>query len=164
MTRVTLEWIETVKQKFGLKHKKVLDIGSMDMNGSPRPLFKDCEYVGIDIQAGVGVDMILDARQDMTKELGKETFDAILCLNTLEHIGLFWKALENIWEVLSPKGYFYLAVPTFGFPQHKYPGDYWRFSEGAIKNVIMRDYEILDYEEVKTKFGKNPIINCLGVK
>ena len=38
---------------------KVLEIGSLDINGSVRPLFEDAEYyLGIDMQEGPGVDLV----------------------------------------------------------------------------------------------------------
>ena len=38
------------------KNKKVLDIGSLDINGSNRFLFEDCNYLGIDVGEGKNVD------------------------------------------------------------------------------------------------------------
>ena len=35
----------------------VLEVGSLDINGSVRELFKNCRYVGVDLQLGPGVDL-----------------------------------------------------------------------------------------------------------
>ena len=37
---------------------RVLEVGSLDINGSVRPIFTDCEYVGLDLGPGPGVDVI----------------------------------------------------------------------------------------------------------
>ena len=41
----------------------VLEIGSLDINGSVRPMFKPFQltYTGIDMQEGPGVDIVVDA-------------------------------------------------------------------------------------------------------
>jgi hypothetical protein len=40
--------------------KKVLEVGSLDINGSVRPLFTDCDYMGIDLGDGPGVDQVIN--------------------------------------------------------------------------------------------------------
>ncbi len=37
---------------------KVLEVGSLDINGSVRQFFKDCNYIGIDLGIGKGVDIV----------------------------------------------------------------------------------------------------------
>lgn len=39
---------------------RVVELGSCDMNGSVRPLFAGADYIGVDIQAGPGVDVVDD--------------------------------------------------------------------------------------------------------
>lgn len=40
------------------RNKSVIDIGSADLNGSVRHLFKSCYYIGVDIWRGPNVDII----------------------------------------------------------------------------------------------------------
>ena len=40
---------------------RVLEIGSLDINGSPRGLVLEADWYGIDLQAGAAVDEIADA-------------------------------------------------------------------------------------------------------
>jgi len=55
----------SVKKQFPeyFRRKKVVDVGSLDINGSNRPLFKKCLYVGIDLIEGKNVDMIGNAHE-----------------------------------------------------------------------------------------------------
>lgn len=163
MTEKTLKWIKKVQKEFKLKHKEVLEVGSLDVNGNPRELFKEAGYLGIDIKGGKGVDTIHDARA-VHYRYGQESFDAVLCFNVLEHIPDFWQALRSMGRVLEKGGYFYISVPHIGHSEHDYPSDYYRFTEAAVREVIMEGYDVLDLEIVDTKPGRNFIVNCLGRK
>jgi hypothetical protein len=39
----------------------VIEIGSRDINGSVRPCFPNASWIGIDVAAGPGVDIVIDA-------------------------------------------------------------------------------------------------------
>ena len=39
------------------KQAKVLEVGALDINGSVRKLFTDCDYTGVDIAEGPGIDL-----------------------------------------------------------------------------------------------------------
>jgi predicted SAM-dependent methyltransferase len=158
----TLEWIREVNDCFDLDPKSILEIGSIDTNGSPRSFFSG-DYLGIDIQKGKGVDLVLSGYL-IADYFSEGLFDAVLCLHLLEHVAKPWEIIENVYHVLRSGGLFYVSIPTFGFPKHDYPKDYWRLSEEAVREVIMKDYAILDLEHGQTKYGKHPIINCLGMK
>ena len=53
-------FLESVKSKFSEKFKncRVLDIGSLDINGNNRFLFENYEYIGLDIGEGNNVDIV----------------------------------------------------------------------------------------------------------
>ena len=160
-----LDWIENVNSKFTIKPQRVLDVGSKDHNKKigARHLFPDSEYIGIDIAKGSNVDIVADVYH-LNDYFSLESFDAVLCLHLFEHLDRFWVAQEQIYRVLRPKGYLYLSVPTFGYPKHNYPGDYWRVTHEAVSEVFMEGYNILTISDGATTFGRHPIINCLGVK
>ena len=58
-------YLEKVKKKFpeAFKNNKVLDIGSFDVNGNEEPWFEDCEFIGLDIGPGKGVDVVCPANE-----------------------------------------------------------------------------------------------------
>lgn len=61
---------------------RILEIGSRDVNGSPRPLCEGAaEYIGIDVREGRGVDQVV-AAADYD---GKGAFDLVISSEALEH-------------------------------------------------------------------------------
>ena len=163
MIKRTLGWIERINKEYNIQPERVLDIGSFDRNGNPRYLFQNSKYTGIDIQEGENVDIVLSA-YEISSYFERDYFDTVLCLNVFEHLQDILGVLREIDIVLKREGYFYVSMPTIGFPKHEYPKDYWRATEEAVREVIMQGYNILSLESVKTDYGKHPIINCLGIK
>jgi 2-polyprenyl-3-methyl-5-hydroxy-6-metoxy-1,4-benzoquinol methylase len=62
-------------------------------------------------------------------------FDMILCLNVLEHVFEHQKAVDNMHRALKKGGKLVVAVP-FCFPLHDEPGDYWRYTEHALRKIL----------------------------
>ena len=75
------------KEEF--QNKKVLEIGSKNVNGSLRPIIERLldpkEYIGIDIEEGKGVDLVLPVEK-LTNIFKEETFDVIICTEVIEHV------------------------------------------------------------------------------
>lgn len=163
MNERTLKWIERINEEHNISPNIVLDIGSRHYNSNPRYLFPNSKYVGIDILDGDNVDEVVDAYR-LSSHFREKYFDAVLCLNVFEHTVFFWKILLEIDFVLKSGGYFYVSMPSFGYPRHDYPSDYWRMTEDAMREGIMKGYDILSLEVGKTKYGKHPMIDCLGIK
>ena len=80
------EWCESIKRRFPKYFwtKRVLDIGSLDVNGTNRYLFFNCQYDGVDIVPGKGVDIVSRGH-----EVTGEQYDVVLSTNALEH-DMFW--------------------------------------------------------------------------
>lgn len=164
----TLEWGKKVAKQIpvGLR---VLDVGSLDINGSFREVLTSAsEYIGIDTQEGKGVDFVLNANE-LTSKFEEKSFDVVVCMNTMEHDPYFWKTLEQINKVIKDDGWFFVGMPTITFPIHNHPDDYYRFTESAFRQVMMEGYDVVDLIELLTKpnegrNGLNPVINCLGRK
>jgi len=139
--------------KFGATHltkslcsgKKILEVGSRDINGSVRSFiseFSPGSYVGVDIVPGKGVDSICSADK-LISTFGENFFDIVIATELLEHT-YFWKAVvSNIKNVCRPKGYILLTTRSQGFPYHPCPGDYWRFALVNFQNIFS-DFNIID--------------------
>ncbi len=112
---------------------RVLEVGSLDVNGSIRPLFADerrfDSYVGVDIRDGKGVDIVAPGS---SLPFPPKSFDCIVSTETLEHDDRFWLSVQEFYRVLSPGGYVLLTTCGNGYPQHRHPHDYWRFMPGAL--------------------------------
>ncbi|MVS97914.1 class I SAM-dependent methyltransferase [Devosia marina] len=109
-------------QKPGLR---ILDLGAMDVNGSLRSAAPaGAEYVGIDMAAGPGVDIVYDPAQGFPAEVSG--FDVCVSTSTFEHDDFFWQTFLEVCSALNEGGLFYINAPSNG-PYHAYPGDSWRF-------------------------------------
>ena len=62
-------------------------------------------------------------------------FDVILCMNVLEHVYDFKRAIASIYKALKIDGYAIIFVPVF-YPLHDEPGDYWRFTEHSLRRLL----------------------------
>jgi len=141
--------------------KRVLEVGSYDVNGSIRPLinsWKPSEYVGVDMVAGPGVDVICNA-ECLVEKFGKERFDVVICTSVLEHVREWRKVVSGIKNVCRRGGVMLISVPSYGFKYHGYPYDFWRYELEDMKNIFS-DCKILSLEKddnargVFTKFEK----------
>ena len=106
-----------------IENKKILDVGSYDVNGTMKPIFKKGQYVGLDMEAGPNVD-IVGVSHNIPFE--KDEFDIVISSSCFEHDDMFWISFQEMCRVLKPGGYMYVQAPSNG-PYHGWPGDNWRF-------------------------------------
>ena len=122
------EFVQSNFKNLDSKNKfRVLDVGSLDVNGSYRNLF-DADfwfYDGLDMEHGENVDFVPIDPYDWT-ELKSNTYDLVISGQALEHIEFPWKTFENIERVLKPSALCCIIAPSSG-PEHKHPVDCWRF-------------------------------------
>ena len=151
---MTNEIIEVLKQ-IDLSGK-VLDVGSLDVNGNIRELCGD--YTGIDIMAGPNVDVVIE---ENIFPFENNYFDVVLCLNTLEHDKKFWRTLSEMWLVLKPGGILFIEVPNFHYKTiHNHPADYYRFSEEALRQMFIGFQNVT----IGTIPGRTDLIYGYGTK
>ena len=108
---------------------RILDIGSGD-RWIEKELPGDARYVALDYPA-TGVDMY-GGRPDVLADARKlpfadGSFDAVLCLEVLEHVPHPGEVLAEIARVLKPGGQGWLSMP-FLYPVHDAPYDFQRFT------------------------------------
>lgn len=93
---------------------KVLDVGSLDINGSNRELFTDAQYVGVDIAPGKNVDVVGPIHE---LEIS-DRFDVVVSTECFEH-DLHWrKSLVSIVALLREGGLFFFSCAGTGRPEH----------------------------------------------
>lgn len=124
---------------FGIRHLpkggRVLEVGSKDYGSTESfrgGVLNASEYVGVDIEEGKGVDVVLDLTQDVG-DLG--LFDTVICCSVLEHTPTPWKMAENITRLTKSGGTVYVSVPWVQ-RYHPYPDDYFRFSPRGIESLF----------------------------
>jgi SAM-dependent methyltransferase len=118
----------------------ILEIGSYQVAGQEaiadlRALFPGKDYVGVDVQAGPGVDCVADAE---ALPHADGSVGTVIAMNTFEHVPRFWRAFEEVYRVLRPDGALLVSCP-FAFHIHDFPSDYWRFTPEALE-LLLQDY------------------------
>lgn len=141
-----------VSSKEEIEGKEIIEIGSVDINGTIRPIFESwgaSKYIGIDIESGREVDIICKA-EGIVNKFGKESFDVVICNEVLEHIKDWQIVMSNIKNVCKPGGIIFITTRSKGFGKHGYPKDFWRyeiedmqkvFSDCEIQYLIRDPYE-----------------------
>jgi len=106
----------------------ILEIGSLDINGSVRPIFKPFQtnYFGIDMQEGPGVDLVIDA----VAFRNEGDYDVVVCAEVFEHTPDWKKIITNTYINLRPGGLFVATMAGEGRPPHS-----------AIDENPIRDWE-----------------------
>ena len=140
-----MKWfVENYVSKEPGSRVKVLDVGSYDVNGSYRHLFHEdrYEYVGLDMEKGPNVDIVLKSPYNW-EEVKTDTFDVIISGQAFEHSEFFWVTMSEMVRVLKKDGLMCIVAP-FGFPEHRYPVDCYRFlSDGMVALARYVSLEIL---------------------
>ena len=125
--------------------KKILDIGSYDVNGSYKNLFteREIQYVGLDVVEGPNVDVVVE--QSYTWDcIEDESFDYIISGQAFEHIEFPWLTIKEIYKKLKVGGVICIIAPN-STPEHKYPLDCYRyFGDGLSALAKWAGFTVLD--------------------
>lgn len=110
-----MQFVRQVKERFPkmFTGSKVIEIGSLDINGSVRTLFDDCHYLGLDLGPGPGVDMICGG-QHATFVDG--FFDVAISTECFEHNEAWVQTLSNMIRMSS--GLVVFTCASEGTPEH----------------------------------------------
>jgi len=115
---------------------KVLEIGSKDINGSYREIFKGWDYTGLDVVSGPCVDYVPSDPYDW-KELASDSFDSVISGQTFEHIEFPDRTMAEIKRVLKPSGVAIIIVPSEG-RKHERP-DYRRYKWKDLRDLVLNN-------------------------
>ena len=96
-------------------NKKVLEVGSLNINGSIRPFFSGCEYFGLDIGPGRDVDIV--GRGD-EYNAPDETFDVTISCECFEHNPQWVETFKNMIRMTKTLGFVIITCATVGRPEH----------------------------------------------
>jgi SAM-dependent methyltransferase len=120
--------------------KEILEVGSRNVNGAVKQFFIDSSsYIGVDLEAGDGVDITMDA-ENLLERFSPESFNAVICLETLEHTKNPLKIVDNMRKILRPGGWMIISTPGTEHPQHNWPQDYYRFFESTYQDVFFEGF------------------------
>ena len=137
MHRSVLEFAHAVLSPAEVEDKLVLEVGARNINGTLRDVIQPLKprlYIGIDIQDGPGVDLVLDVL-DAPRVLRPGGFDVVLCAGTLGYIDDWGGALKAMMTLLRRGGVLLLTARGPDFARHTLPAS-WRFSEAGLRQIF----------------------------
>lgn len=114
----------------------LLDAGSGE--GRYKEMFAHTNYVGLDLAVGdvtwdyTGLDTVGNLRK---LPFADESFDAAICVQTMEHVDNPFEVTQEIGRVLRPGGRYYLSAPMMWY-QHQKPHDYYRYTSFGLEHLL----------------------------
>lgn len=123
-------------QRESLMECRVLEMGSLNVNGTVRDLFADVAfgYLGIDGRLGPGVDYPCFS---WATPFADESFDVIVSTEMLEHDAKPGLTFKEANRLLPKGGHLIVTARGPGFPEHDYPDDHWRFVPADLDRLAV---------------------------
>ncbi len=126
------------KDKYLDKDKKlsILDVGSIDVNGSYKTLFDNpnWSYLGMDMSGGKNVDVVSEPYHFSFKD---NSFDVIACGQVLEHVEDMFSFIKEINRILKLNGVVCCIAPS-EFHIHRFPVDCWRILPDGMNFLLSK--------------------------
>lgn len=142
---------------------KVLEFGSLDINGSVRSILQHHaeQYLGIDMQAGPGVDLICDA----STYKSTTEYDVVVCVEVFEHTPHWRHIILNAHKHLRFGGIFIATMAGEGRPPHsaidENPIREWEYYDNVGAWELKRAMRVFSQYNVSTQ-GTD--IRAVGIK
>lgn len=133
-------------------NKKVLEVGSLNINGTIRIYFKDCDYTGIDVGEGPCVDIVC-AGQDLDHP--DSTYDTVASTECFEHNPYWAETFANMIRMCKRDGLVFMTCATTGRGEHGTSRT--NPKDSPLSQVIWDYYKNLTEEDFREKFNLNEI-------
>lgn len=111
-----IEWLQDLSHRYRTRYKTVMELGSLDMNGTARDYMRAASWIGVDRIDGDAVDIHCAAAE--TRFIA-EQFDVILCTSMLEHDPTWRESLSHNLQWLRPGGHLFLSWGAEGNVHHE---------------------------------------------
>ena len=110
-------YISKIKSKYpeNFHSVSVLEVGSLDINGSVRQFFTDCDYIGIDVGEGKGVDIVCSGHE---YDAPDNTFDTTISCECFEHNPYWLETFKNMIRMTKSGGVVIMTCATDGRKEH----------------------------------------------
>lgn len=97
------------RQTYGVTYGRVLEFGSLNINGTTRDVITAISYYGIDRQKGPGVDEVVQSAA-VYRSLAR--VDLVVCCEVLEHTPELYGICSSAFDNLRPGGVFLVTCAT----------------------------------------------------
>jgi hypothetical protein len=94
---------------------RVIEVGSLDLNGSVRTVFSDCQYTGYDLAPGPGVDV---AEQGQLIGAPTASAQTLVSAECFEHNPFWVETFSNMLRLSAPGGFIAISCATTGRQEH----------------------------------------------
>jgi hypothetical protein len=146
-----LNFVSSLKSQFPIffAGQKVLEVGSLDINGSIRQFFVGCDYTGVDLGEGKGVDLVARGEE---LDFPDGYFKVVASCECFEHNENWEATFRNMIRMSS--GLVFFSCATTGRPEHgtrrTSPSDA-PFTLDYYKNLTEEDFrEKFTFEEFES--------------
>jgi len=112
-----LTYISSIKEKFknNFENSTVLEIGSLNINGSIRQFFDNCNYTGIDVGPGKDVDIVCEGQ---TYNALDNSADTVISCECFEHNPFWAETFFNMLRICRSGGIIIFTCATTGRKEH----------------------------------------------
>lgn len=126
----------------GMAGRVVVELGSYDLNGTPRPVFAGAaQYTGVDWRPGPGVDVVA-----LAHDAPVDRADVVVCCQMLEHDPHWERTVAKAAHLVREGGWVFMTWAGPGYTPHELdtappvPGDdephYGNLSTEQVTEVL----------------------------
>ena len=155
------EFIQELKKKYPQKFltQSVLEFGSLNINGTPREFFKECDYTGIDWREGKDVDIVCKAHE---YKPGRR-FSVIISTEMLEHDKFAAESVLKMVDLLKSNGLLIITCASLDRKEHEAECGIDNFYKNISSEELLNWLIIYQFKEIYIEdTGKD--IRFYGVK
>lgn len=138
------------------KPLSIIEIGSLDVNGSYKPIFDvpGWNYTGLDLMEGKNVDIVAD--DPYRYPIADQSYDVVISGSTLEHVQDMHAFIREAKRIMKKDGIMCIIAP-WTYPEHKYPADCWRILPDGMSFLFseIAGIQVVDVHKNDT--------DCIGI-
>lgn len=156
--REQFDFFESLRQNYKnfFHNVSVLEIGSLNVNGTVRDFFQNSFYIGVDVAPGECVDVVCFGHE---YNLPDNTFDVVISTESFEHDPYWKETFINMIRLCKQQGLVIITCATDGRAVH---GTYEKNPESSLtveigldyyKNLIEKDFDIFSLKDLFSMYN-----------